>query len=85
VTKLDEEFVKAGLAAYPEAAYYINTLAEEVRRLESLGARYEAALEKIGRMENAPVIARLAIRPINEKELMSRLGPTLGEQFGVGP
>lgn len=36
MTKLDESFVKAAKEEHPEASYYIDTLAEEVRRLEKL-------------------------------------------------
>lgn len=36
MTKLDENFVSTAKEKCPEATYYIDTLAEEVRRLEGL-------------------------------------------------
>jgi hypothetical protein len=81
MTKLDESFVEAGLKAHPEAEYYINTLAREVRRLEELGGRYEEALDKIGRMASAVAVARLALRPASEEAHRSRMGQTVSEQL----
>lgn len=46
--------------------------------------RYRTALEKLGRMENAPVIARMALHPISEAALAARLGPSVAEQLGAG-
>ena len=83
MTKLDETFVAAALKKHPEAAHFINTLAEEVRRLELLGGRYEEALTQIGRMENAPVIARMALHPMDEAGLKAKLGPNLAEQIAA--
>jgi hypothetical protein len=72
MTKLDETFVAFALKKHPDAAHYINALAEEVRRLELLGARYEAALEEI---------ARKALHLIDPEELKRRLGPGVAEQI----
>jgi hypothetical protein len=46
-TKLDETFVDAAKQNHPKAAYYIDTLAEEVRRLENMCEKYEVALLEI--------------------------------------
>jgi hypothetical protein len=79
MTTLDEQFVTDAKEKYPEAGLIIDTLAEEVRRLEKLGARYEEALERIGRMENAPVIARQAL--LGPSSRPYSLGPSVAEQI----
>lgn len=46
-TKLDENFVSKMLALHPDADHAINTLANEVRRLEGLQLRLEAENEQL--------------------------------------
>lgn len=44
-TKLDEQFVALAIETHPKAEHFINTLANEVRRLEAYCAALEDKLD----------------------------------------
>jgi hypothetical protein len=66
MTQLDEKFVAAVLKSHPAAALFINTLAEEVRRLERLGERYESTLMLMSKdcRPKCPCLPCIALNPI---------------------
>lgn len=69
--KLDDLFFAVAKEKHPEAAYVIDTLAWDIRRLQTLADTYEVALKLIGRMGNPAAVACAALYPIAPDSMVS--------------